>query len=275
MAANIEMVISDLDGTLLRSDGSISNKDVQTLQILGDKGIIRAIATGRSIYSFNKVISADLPIDYLIFSSGAGILDWRRDRIVKKAVIPPNETASIAEALLKEKLNFMIQAPIPDNHRFVYYRDGVVNPDFDRRLRIYRDFAEPLNFSPRNFTAASQFLSILPESASLMEMFRELFPGHKIIRATSPLDHQSLWIEIFPATVSKALAAEWICRQEGIEPEATMAVGNDYNDLDLLAWTPHAFAVENACSSLKRKYRVTGSNEQSGFSAAVTQMTGL
>ncbi len=272
MAVNIEMVISDLDGTLLRSDGSISEEDLQTLQILGEKGISRAIATGRSMYSFNKVIGADLPIDYLIFSSGAGVLDWRDHRIIKKAVIPADETAFIAELLQKEKLNFMIQAPIPDNHRFVYYRDGVVNPDFDRRLRIYRDFAEPLNLSPRNFTAASQFLIILPESAALMEIFRELFPDHKIIRATSPLDHKSVWIEIFPATVSKALAAEWICRQEGIDPEATMAVGNDYNDLDLLAWTPHAFAVDNARSLLKRKYRVTGSNEESGFTVAVTRM---
>ena len=73
---SLKMVVTDLDGTLLNPQHQISDKDLQSLKLLGDKNIYRVIATGRSPYSLNKVLPADFPIDYLIFSSGSGIINW-------------------------------------------------------------------------------------------------------------------------------------------------------------------------------------------------------
>ena len=76
MTPKIKIVVTDLDGTLLPSQGCISKKNYNTLVSLRDKEIIRVIATGRTLYSAMAVLPEDFPIDYLIFSSGAGIIQW-------------------------------------------------------------------------------------------------------------------------------------------------------------------------------------------------------
>ena len=66
------MVITDLDGTLLNSGRIVSPENRRALERLGELGVVRVIATGRSLFSFNKVIERDFPVDYLLFSSGGG-----------------------------------------------------------------------------------------------------------------------------------------------------------------------------------------------------------
>ena len=62
------LFITDFDGTLLRTDRTLADKDLETLQRLGDMNVVRVIATGRSLYSFNRTVGSSLPIDYIIFS---------------------------------------------------------------------------------------------------------------------------------------------------------------------------------------------------------------
>jgi hydroxymethylpyrimidine pyrophosphatase-like HAD family hydrolase len=90
-----------------------------------------------------------------------------------------------------------------------------------------------------------------------------------VIRSTSPLDGKSIWIEIFPKTVSKGLAAAWLCQRLGCDPANVIGIGNDYNDIDLLNWTQHSFVVENAPYELKQKFQITESNVNSGFTKVV------
>ena len=59
------LFIMDFDGTLLRSDRTFSSIDLDALRQLGELGIIRTIATGRSLYSFNTAAVEDLPVDFL------------------------------------------------------------------------------------------------------------------------------------------------------------------------------------------------------------------
>jgi hydroxymethylpyrimidine pyrophosphatase-like HAD family hydrolase len=48
-----------------------------------------------------------------------------------------------------------------------------------------------------------------------------------------------------------------------------LAVGNDYNDLELLDWADHAFVVANAPAELCARYALVASNDEAGFSEAV------
>ena len=69
----VELFATDLDGTLLRDDKSISRDDWKSLHLLGEKGIVRVAATGRSMFKVKQVLPKDTPVDYIVFSSGAGI----------------------------------------------------------------------------------------------------------------------------------------------------------------------------------------------------------
>jgi hydroxymethylpyrimidine pyrophosphatase-like HAD family hydrolase len=92
-----------------------------------------------------------------------------------------------------------------------------------------------------------------------------------VIRTTSPLDGASRWIEIFPLSVSKARGAEWVVRRHGIRDQDVLAVGNDYNDLDLLDWAAASYLVKNAPQPLHDLFPTVPSNDASGFSEAVSR----
>ena len=68
------LFITDFDGTLLRSDGTLAQCDLDALGSLRMRGIKTAVATGRSLYSFIDSPGADLPVDYIIFTTGAGVV---------------------------------------------------------------------------------------------------------------------------------------------------------------------------------------------------------
>ena len=57
-------VFTDLDGTLLNSNQRLSDINRQTLTSLGKAGICRIVATGRSLYSAQRVLDDEFPIDY-------------------------------------------------------------------------------------------------------------------------------------------------------------------------------------------------------------------
>ncbi len=264
-----KIVITDLDGTLLNPQHQISDKDFQCLKLLGAHKIYRVIATGRSLYSLNKVLQSNFPIDYLIFSSGSGILNWNSKDILYAQSLNANEVAIIATLLMNMNLNFMIHKPIPDNHYFMYHQTGIETPDFFHRIKIYEKYAQPLTIDPKEFGDACQFVAVIQEDISFYEYIRNKMSQFKVIRTTSPLDGNSIWIEIFPRAVSKGSAAAWLCQRLGCDPAAVVGIGNDYNDIDLLNWTQHSFVVENAPYELKQKFEITDSNTNSGFTKAV------
>lgn len=260
------MVITDLDGTLLRDDQKVGEEDKSNLHKLGQKGFIRVIATGRSPYSFSRVISDDFPIDYLVFSSGAGVMDWKTKKILVSHFLEEEKVRELAEIFRDQSVDFKVLAPIPDNHYYVYYQNGRAHPDFLKRMEYYRGFEEEICFDPPNFAAASQFLIILPGNPSYFNELKELCLGVKVVRATSPIDHHSIWMEVFHPKVSKAEGIRFLCEMLGIRQSETIAVGNDFNDLDLLAFTAKSYVVENAPQELRTLYPNVRSNNDSGFS---------
>ncbi len=124
------MAISDLDGTLLQPDGSFRVADLAAMELLAAGKIPRVIATGRSLFSARRVLEDTFPIDFLVFSAGAGVLDWAGGELIRRRTIPAR-LVERAVALLQElRLDFMVHAPIPDNHRFHWVAAGGGKPDF-------------------------------------------------------------------------------------------------------------------------------------------------
>lgn len=265
------LFIMDFDGTLLRSDRTVAPEDRDALQQLGDLGIIRAIATGRSLFSFNTVTISDLPMDFVIFSTGAGVTQYKGNKIIRKLHLEPREVNRASEVLKTYQLDFMIHHTIPDNHRFSYYRSNLKNADFDRRLELYQRHADRLTEAPTGFGPATQLLAVVParNGTAVLDAIRNELADFNVIQTTSPLDGQSTWIEIFPATVSKSQTAAWLAEELQIDKRQTVSIGNDYNDLDLLEWTESSYVVDNAPADLKNRFTTVASNNQGGVAQAV------
>ncbi|MGD9237253.1 MAG: HAD family hydrolase, partial [Desulfobacterales bacterium] len=161
--------------------------------------------------------------------------------------------------------------PIPDNHAFCYFESSADNADFNRRIEIYHQFAEPLGDKHDGFDMATQLLAVVPpdDNRPLIQTLRTALPDFSIIQTTSPLDGRSTWIEVFPATVSKSSAAAWLAEMFNLEAGQSLSIGNDYNDLDLLDWAGCSFVVQNAPPDLTDRFPVVASNNDSGVAEAI------
>jgi Cof subfamily protein (haloacid dehalogenase superfamily) len=274
------LFVVDLDGTLLTSERKIATEDLNALIRLREKNYLVAIATGRSNYSFELLIAklgysgsaSSLPFDYVIFSTGAGIMDFPGNKLLKSFSLSPEDVRCAANYLEMSGLDYMIHRPIPDTRHFLYSRNGGNNPDFNRRMEIYKDYATPL--SPEileNCGGATEVLCIVSADRG-HEVAVEIADTLKqcsVIKATSPFDGKSIWIEIFAPTVSKSRAVKWLADAVGLVKNNICAVGNDYNDEDLLHWAGHGFIVANGPPSLKALLQSVASNDNGGVCEAV------
>ena len=236
---NKGLFITDFDGTLLRSDGTLAQRDLDALASLNRRGIRTAVATGRSLYSFNTSPGADLPVDYVIFTTGAGVVNRPGGRLVYKVNLSGDMVRRALGFFKESGFDFFLHDPVPDNHIFCYQRANDRNSDFETRLERYRAFGRPFHTAEDNgFGAASQLLAVIPEKGAddVVARVREALTGLSVIQTTSPLNHTSTWIEVFHPSVSKSGTAAWLAAELKVDPVHTVAIGNDYNDWDLLDW---------------------------------------
>jgi Cof subfamily protein (haloacid dehalogenase superfamily) len=272
--SEVRMVITDLDGTLLQKDHTISKRDNKTLEKLGRLGVCRVAATGRNLFKVRQVLSVKSPFDYVILSSGAGIMEWKSQKLIRAISIPADETGKIIRFLIDNGQNIKVSRELPDNHNFAWWQSYEC-PELKRYIEHHTQFGEGVVVDPEKPFVASQILLFFPKTSEKFEYYREMllneFPDLSIIRTTSPIDPDFTWMEIFPQGVSKARGIEEICRITGISRENTLSIGNDYNDLEMLEFTKHSYVVDNAPEDLKLKYLISLGHHQDGFSHAVNK----
>lgn len=265
----VRIVFTDLDGTLLNTERTVGNENLDCLKKLGQRKIIRVIATGRSRFSFKQIINRNFPADYLIFSSGAGVVNLHNDEVLACTNLSSKDIAIITKILQKQKADFMVHSKAPDNHHFVYSCHNSTNTDFHHRIRLYQDFATPHGSGTPFPTTAAQIIAVLGRDDSLFHHLKSHLKAYQVTRTTSPLDHSSIWMEIQPRNVHKGSAAAWLCNHLSIAPSGSVGIGNDYNDLDLLDFTYHSYLLQNAPNELHHRYHLSPSNDDHGFSYAV------
>lgn len=264
------MFISDLDGTLLNSQQLVPDNSLQDLIWMGKNKVCRVIATGRSYFSFCKVIPQSFPIDYLVFSTGAGIMHWESKSIIHQHHLEAHQANHIADIFRNHSLNFMLHQAIPHNHYFNYYINSPIHPDFEARCKLYSDFAANVDYWEQHIHKACQLITIKDNNNEDLSKLYKLLNEYNIIKSTSPLDNKSIWLEVFAKQVSKGNAAKWLMNYLNVNIKHSASIGNDYNDEDLLDITFNSFIMDNAAHELKLKYKKVASNDNQGFSQAVS-----
>jgi len=267
--SSIKIVFTDLDGTLLISTKQISRANIDCLCKLGRQNVIRVISTGRSLFSFNKLFDQQLPVDYLIFSTGSGIVDLNTHKLLFSSSLEAEDIHFIASYLMKHTVDFMVHQPVPDNHYFSFFMGQKNNPDFTRRIKIYRDYGDQFTVLTSLPEKSAQIIAIFPNDPDRFELIKKGLTRYTITRTTSPLDGQSIWMEITPAAVSKGNSAKWLCSHLHFDSINSLGIGNDYNDVSLLDFTRASYMVANGPKELQNRYLSTLSNDDDGFCHAV------
>lgn len=272
----MKAIITDLDGTILPQGENISPSTLHTLKQSGAEGIIRIIATGRTLFAARKFLTDDFPIDYLVFSSGAGIMRWKDKKILAAHHLSTKDTRYIADYLWNYNINFTIQQEIPDNHYFYYTDIYPRHTDYQRRVEKFQEFGTVIHETADIQTAATQVILILdPLQIKLIEKIKADLSGFSVIRSTSPFDHKAIWLEIYPPGINKGSTCLELLHLLHLSGQDCAGLGNDYNDVDFLNICGQAYLVENAPERLKPHYKTVASDRDDGFTEFVRKVKEL
>jgi hydroxymethylpyrimidine pyrophosphatase-like HAD family hydrolase len=254
--------ITDYDGTIKQPKIPINPKDLMALKELGKAGVYRVVATGRSLESFLRDWNQEIELDYLIFSSGLGLCSWSKEgsgSLIKSSSLNGVQTEKAYQASMVLDYGFFAYLPPPFCHKFYYkFPSSRPTPEgFLARMELYRDVASPFT-SLKEMTMVAQFLLMVPknEMPETKARFQTFCPELSLTISTSPYNDNCLWLEIFPPAISKGQTADFLANFLGVLPSQAIALGNDYNDLDLLSWAGLSFVVYDAPMELKASYTV-------------------
>ena len=248
---SVRAVITDLDGTILPRGGEISPRTVSD-ELL-------------TLFPF-LVVTPDFPVDYVVFSSGAGAMRWSDRSLLYATHLEEQEARGIAGLLWDYGINFTVQREIPDNHLFYYTSLYPEHEDFRRRVEHYAPFGTCIASPEEIVGAATQFVVILDgRQLRLFDEMRQELSAYSVVRSTSPIDNRALWLEVFAPGVNKGMACSRILEEAGIPWSACAGIGNDYNDTDFLSRCGEAFVVGNAPWQLRERFRTVSENLELGF----------
>ncbi len=271
---NIKLVATDLDGTFLKNNRTISSKNLEALHNLGENGVVRVAATGRNLHKVEEVINTDIPFDFIVFSSGAGVFDWKNKKHIYNKNIEKESSKKLISFFIDKKLNFHAFFPVPENHKHWYFRGEKHCEEFERYFQFNNAFASEIKPDEIPDTNLCQFLIIIPEDKKEFEKLKNEIEAIsfeiRVIRTSSPITKGYIWIEVFQKSVSKGNGIKHICDLLVIKYSNTIGIGNDYNDFDLLDFTGYSFITENAPAEISILYKSAPSNENDAF-AFVTQ----
>lgn len=270
---NIKLVATDLDGTFLKNDRSISTENLKALEMLGKKNIIRVVATGRNLRKVMEVIPAEVPFDFIVYSSGAGIYNWPEKIHIHHKNISSETSNILIHYFRKKDYNFYAFDEAPENHRLWFHKGQTECEEFNRYFSFHNSFSEQLPTDREMQNGLCQFMLIIPENEKQFEKLKaeiELQSGEiRVIRSSSPVTKGYIWVEVFHRDVSKGHGVGHLCNLLGMRQSETIGIGNDYNDLDLLHYTAYSFLTENAPKEIKGEFSMVPSNENDAFASAV------
>lgn len=255
------LVATDLDGTLVRQDRSVSARTAEVLAQITAEGTPVVLVTGRPVRWLSQVydqLRAPLPA---ICANGAVVYDPDTDQVLRAEPLAPELLAEVARRL---------REAVPDAVFAVEVEDG-------RRLR--HDTAWPVRWDAGDPTirafATPEELATLP-AVKLLVRSGERDPDVFVTVVTEALGglaeatHSSYsgLAEISAAGVTKAAGLAWFCERHGVAPTEVLAFGDMPNDVPMLTWAGRAVAVANAHPAVREiADDVTLSNDDDGVAA--------
>lgn len=251
------VVASDLDGTLLTPEHSLSPYTKKILHALRNKDIHFVFATGRHHIDVAQM-RENMEIDaFMITSNGARVHDSAGNLIVSHSIEP-----SIASELAKE----CVDDPLVYTH--IYHGDNwLINKEDEFSLSFHRDthftyqFFNPHDFDTNDiakiyFTTTDD--ALYPHLVKLKNRIEQKF-GNKVSTAFSTLN----CLEVMAENVSKGSALKQVVEKLGFTLNDSIAFGDGMNDYEMLKMAGKGCIMKDGSSELKSllpTHEVIGSN---------------
>lgn len=255
-----DLVISDMDGTLLRDDKTISERTKAAIRRFEAAGGRFSFATGRGVEASERYFR-DLQIRTpLVLLNGSLLYDPTTDRDLVVHPMDPEAVAAVWPLLEEAGLHLVVHGT-----RRAVVRE--ITPTIDTHLRLdgITVGVQP-DLSPATCGTIMKILTIgEPEQLDRAE--------EAIVAADLPVKlvrSYEAYLEVLPPTGGKGAGVQALLERLGIPRERSLAIGDFLNDLDLLAAAGLGVAMKNAHPGLRAvAQRETLSNMEDGVAAVL------
>ncbi|QTL97030.1 Cof-type HAD-IIB family hydrolase [Iocasia frigidifontis] len=260
-----KLLVLDLDDTLLDSEQRLPEQNVISIKKLSKLGVRVVIATGRMFISalpYVKELELKGPV---ITYNGAFVKDVTLDKVIYHQPMDHKIALRIIKDMEEEGL-----------HINLYQDDQLYVAEENDRSKYYERTA---GVKVETVGKISDFIAKPPTKVLIVEKdqtkkekalryFREKYGEY--IEITESKDY---YIEFMARGVSKGKAVERLAGQLGIERSEVIAVGDNWNDLEMIEWAGLGVAMENAPAAVKEKADcITLPHYQAGVSHLIKEI---
>jgi len=257
----IALLVSDVDGTLLTRDKTLTDGARNAVRRLRDAGVGFTLTSSRPTVGMRFLIEPlgiTLPVGAF---NGSAIVDPQLNPI-EQHLIP----AAAAQASLDVLDEFGVDTWLFTNDRWLTRNpDGEYVPNEQRAIR-----ADPTivgNFAPY-LTAACKIVGASSDAALLQRCEAAMQQG--LGAQATAVRSQSYYLDVTPPGRSKGTFVQAMAKRLGISTDAVATIGDMENDLAMFEASGISFAMGNADDDIKKMAtHVTASNEDEGFAKAV------
>ena len=259
------LIATDLDGTLLRSDESVSQRTRDALAAATAAGAAHIVVTGRAV-PWTRHILDDLGYDGLaVCGQGAQVYDASSHRLLTSVTLD-RQLAGVALAKIEAEVGPLYLAAS---------RDGL-----DGEVLVGPGYAVTGKLPGTPFTDASDLWTAPLNKIyiqhptlgddELADAARQAAGGF----VTVAMAGEGI-VELLPLGLSKATGLSLAARRLGLKAADTIAFGDMPNDIPMFAWASYAVAMADAHEELKAVAdEVTSSNDEDGIAVVLERLLG-
>jgi Cof subfamily protein (haloacid dehalogenase superfamily) len=256
------MIASDIDGTLLRSDGTMSERTVGALQAAEEAGLTVVLCTGRPPRWMKPIAEVTGHTGLAVCANGAIVYDLHTEQVVESFPIDVEVGRRLASALKDAVPGAQLAVERPEG----MWREAAyepIAPTGHTEATFEEMLAEPmvkLIAKHPDMTSSELHAAAHEAIAELAELAETTYSAGSII-------------EISAAGVTKAFGLERLAAERGIDATDVVAFGDMPNDIPMLVWAGRGIAVGNAHPDvLDIADEVTAPNDDDGVAQWIERL---
>lgn len=250
----IKLAATDLDGTLIASNGEISIENFEAMEKAVKEGLYIVPTTGRSFYEMPEELRERKSYTHCICSNGAVIFDRDGNEIWKSTFSTENTLELFSILSEYDTMIEVYTKGVPVTEKSKLTKKSYIH------YRVEENYHDVLTASRKGVENLEAFLTESKEGAEMFNIFfSDADERKKAFERIGKLEYTELTtsmasnMEILQRRVNKGSSLKKLCEKLGISKEEVMAMGDSRNDITLLSAAGIPLAVSNACDDLKEK----------------------
>ncbi len=278
MKPPIRLLGVDIDGTLLNPEFQISAADMAGLRRAHASGVEVVVVTGRR-HTFALPIVQQLGFDLWVISSNGAITRSLSGETFHRDMLPAQTCRRLCAGMREFRGNTVLTFDTEAKGAIVLEHMNELNVSIQRWLEKnlqYIDFVVPIENALTSDPVQAMFCGPIPRMQQALAALAASNLDHDITVLRTEYAARDLSIvDVLNQGCSKGHALERWAGYRGIPRKEVMAIGDNYNDIEMLAFAGVPFIMGNAAEELRRDgWMVTLPNDQSGVAAAIEQVLG-